>query len=215
MADLESVLKSQETNVARDREIDRILNVDPRDYFAILQINPLVGEESLAQNVKRNFRKKSLQIHPDKAQHPDAPKAFDALKRAELVLSSEVSEDADPKAKERTTDKTNLIDIYKQVFEGLKLPLEDDFDHKSNAEIRGKVQLVLENQTKQAEIERVYNQRQEASKNEEMQNALKDRKLRKQWETKWENDRDARVELWRTYVKKVDKKKKTKKKVLA
>lgn len=213
MADLERVLKSQETSVAQDREIERILAANARDYFSILQINPLVGEDTLAQQVRKNFRRKSLLIHPDKVKRSDAPKAFDILKKAELVLSSEDSGDTESKA--RVTERTNLIDIYKQVLDGLKLALEEDFSHKSNVEVREKVHLVLENQAKQQEIEREYNQRQEASKNEEMQNALKDRKLRKQWETKWENDRDSRVELWRSYVKKVDKKKKPKRKVLA
>lgn len=209
--DLENVLRLQEADVARDQEIDRILASHARDYFSILQINPLFDFEGL---IKRLYRKKSLLIHPDKVKHPQASKAFDRLKRAEHVLSTE--DDGDEDAKKRVNEKAALVDIYKQVSVGLKTSIVEDFNHKDNVLIREKVHLVLDNQDKQEEFERVYNQRQEASKNEELKNAAKERQMRKQWESKWEDDRDSRVQLWRNYVNKVEKKKKKpKKKVLA
>lgn len=215
MSDLDNILRLQEADIARDKEVDRILQVNPGDYFAILQINPLYEPENLASQVKRLFRKKSLLIHPDKVKHADAPKAFDALKQAELVLGSADEETVDDETKRRIRAKETLLDIYKQVSVGLNASIVADFDDKANVEIREKVELVLESQTKQEEVERLFNQRQEANKNEELKNAAKDRQLRKQWESKWEDDRDARVQLWRTYVNKVDKKKKPKRKVLA
>lgn len=215
MADLEKILQLQESDLARDLEVERILQVHPRDHFGILQINPLFEPEALETRVKKVFRKKSLLIHPDKVKHAGAPKAFDALKQAQIVVTSDEN-DADEETKQRVISRKSLLDIYKQVAEGLNAPVIEDFNHKSNVEIREKVQLVLENQVKEEEVEKLYNQRQEASKNEELKNAAKDRQLRREWETKWENDRDARVQLWRSYSSKVDKKKKKpKRKVLA
>ena len=43
--------------------------------------------------VHRAFRKLSLCCHPDKSTHPDAPRAFEALKRAKACLSSELERD--------------------------------------------------------------------------------------------------------------------------
>lgn len=212
MADLENILRLRELQVLRDKEVERIIAQNPKDYFAVLQINPLQDPDALATLVKKQYRKRSLLIHPDKVTHTDAPKAFDALKQAELVLNSI---DDGEESKRRVRMRENLVDIYKQIAERLRTGPVEDFDDSRNVEIREKVRLVLENQEKLEEVERSYNQRQEANKNEELKNAQKDRQLRRQWESKWEDDRDVRVELWRSYVSKVDKKKKKKKKVLA
>lgn len=210
---VDNILRLQEADVARDQEIDRIVALNAKDYFAILQINPLRDFDGL---VKKIYRKKSLLIHPDKVKHPQAANAFDALKKAHLVLTTdEDGDEEDEEAKKRLHEKTSLIDIYKQVSVGLKASLHEDFEHPVNVEIREKVSLVLDSHAKLEEVERMYNQRQEATRNEELKNAAKERQLRKQWESRWEDDRDSRVKLWRTYVNKVDKKKKPKKKLLA
>lgn len=207
---VDNILRLQEADVARDREIDRIVALNAKDYFAILEINPLLEFDGL---VKKLYRKKSLLIHPDKVKHPQAPTAFDALKRAQLVLATE--EDGDEEAKKRLHEKNALVEVYKEVSVGLKASIHEDFNHPVNVEIRDKVLLVLDNHAKQEEVERMYNQRQEATRNEELKNAAKDRQLRRQWESRWEDDRDSRVQLWRNYVGKVEKKKKKpKKKVL-
>ena len=43
--------------------------------------------------VHRAFRKASLVCHPDKSSHPDAPRAFEALKRAKRCLSEPLDRD--------------------------------------------------------------------------------------------------------------------------
>lgn len=207
---VDNILRLQEADVARDQEIDRIVALNAKDYFAILEINPLLNFDGL---VKKMYRKKSLLIHPDKVKHPQAPIAFDALKKAQLVLATE--EDGDEEAKKRLHERNALVEVYKEISIGLKASIHGAFNHPVNVEIRDKVLLVLDNHAKQEEVERMYNQRQEATRNEELKNAAKDRQLRRQWESRWEDDRDSRVQLWRSYVSKVDKKKKKpKKKVL-
>ena len=44
-----------------------------------------------ADDVHRAFRKLSLCCHPDKSTHPDAPRAFEALKKAKQCLSDELT----------------------------------------------------------------------------------------------------------------------------
>jgi len=56
----------------------------------------LVGEaawDPTADDVNRAFRKRSLHCHPDKSQHPDAPRAFELLKKAKACLSSDLERD--------------------------------------------------------------------------------------------------------------------------
>lgn len=200
---LEDVLKAQELDLAREAEVVRVLNCAEGDYFAVLQINPLHELSSIDTRVKKAFRRKSLLIHPDKVKHPEASKAFDLLKKAEAVLN-------DQESKERE----GLVGVYETIANSLDIDVIEDFDSKENGLIREKVAQTLEHQKKDKEVERLYEQREEAQKNEEVKNAANDRELRKKWESRWENDRDTRVELWRKY--KVEKKKKKKpKKVLA
>ncbi|KAF3993598.1 hypothetical protein FT663_00268 [Candidozyma haemuli var. vulneris] len=202
---LEQVLKAQESDLAREAEVARVLNCASGDYYAILELNPLYEPASLDSRVKRAFKKKSLQIHPDKVKHEDAPKAFDLLKKAESVLSAS-EDDEDDETKKKVSEKKALQEIYETIANNLDIDVIEDFGSRENALVRDKVSQTLEHQKKSVEVERLYQQREDAQRNEEVKNAANDRELRKKWETRWENDRDSRVESWRKY--KVDKKKK-------
>lgn len=216
MADLENILKNQESDLARDQEIARVLECCPRDYFAILQINPLVGLEDLAQKLRKAYRRKSLLIHPDKTQNERAPRAFALLKKAEHVLAIDETQDHENEdLQAEALEKKSLIDIYKHVDERLQLSLQEDFDHKDNKKLREEVQQLLESHSKNQEIERSFAQRQDLQRQEAIKTAAKERELKKSWEQRWEQDRGDRVKLWRAFTSKVEKPKKKKKKVLA
>ena len=69
----------------KDAEIDRILKAFRLDAYAVLNLQPGIGES----DIKACYRKKSLLIHPDKTSNPAAPEAFDRLKKAQSQLSDE------------------------------------------------------------------------------------------------------------------------------
>lgn len=217
--DVESLLKANESDLARDKEISRILLCHEKDYYALFQINPLspsVESADVAAQARKIFRKKSLLIHPDKSSNPDAPKAFDRLKRAQLVLSSLKESAPKEENHDPAAEHENLVQVYKTVADGLGQALVDDWNHPANAKIRDRVRLVLEKHQKDQAIEKEFLQRQELQKQAEMKTAAESRQQRKTWEALWEQDRDHRVSLWRNYLAKVDKpKRKKKKQVLA
>lgn len=216
MTDLDNVLRSLESEIGRDAEIKRILQCCPKDYFAIIQINPLNGIDDLAQQLKRVYRRKSLLIHPDKTKNEDAPTAFALLKKAEQILSlDENEEQTDDDLKAKTAEKKALLGIYKEIDERLQLPIQAEFEHADNVNIREKVRLVLESHQKNQEIEKSFAQRQDEQKREALKTAAKERELKKSWESRWEQDRGDRVKLWRNFTAKVEKPKKKKKKLLA
>lgn len=207
MSDLDLILKEQESSITRDNEIQRILSCSPKDYFAILEINPFVDSNNIINEVRKLFRRKSLLIHPDKVKHENAPQAFDLLKKAELILS--IAEESDyAEQKDKFIEKSALLYIYERIAESLDVEPNEAFQSIQNVEIRAKVKEALDHQNKSRELERNFLQKQKTKKSEEVQNAAKDRDLRKKWELKWENDRDERVNLWRQY--KVDKGKRKK-----
>lgn len=207
MSDIESVLRAQEANLDKDREIQRIIDTYHRDAFAVIGINPLVTTSDLAQAVKKLYRRKSLLIHPDKVTNPKAPEAFDALKKAHEVLSS----DDESHVKERDA----LTEVYRKVLEGIGTVMVDDFNDKSNVKIRGKVAEALKYQEKQFEVDSKLAQQNDAKRQEEIKSAAMERQQKKKWEKQWEEDRDLRVKLWRNFSHKVEKKKKKKLKPLA
>ncbi|KAG6175874.1 hypothetical protein E4U36_008409 [Claviceps purpurea] len=69
----------------KDAEIDRILRAFRLDAYAVLDLLPGVPES----DIKATYRKKSLLIHPDKTKNPQAPDAFDRLKKAQTELMDE------------------------------------------------------------------------------------------------------------------------------
>ena len=186
---VDNILNVEQQALARDREISRILACCSHDYFALLDIDPLADWEGA---VKRAYRKKTLLVHPDKGSHPQAPAAFDRIKRAESVLS------------EGGAEVERLLAIY-QDARTVATGLEG---------VRAEVARILETEIKNDSVERDFEQRQEARRAEEATKARAAREARKQRELQWEGDRDERVKNWRQYTLKVAKKKK-KNKVLA
>ena len=72
----------------------------------------LMGEplwDVAPENVNRAFRKLSLHCHPDKSSHPEAPRAFELLKKAKRVLQSEL---------ESETYIRNFLREQKTLWEG-------------------------------------------------------------------------------------------------
>ncbi|TVY83596.1 J domain-containing protein spf31, partial [Lachnellula suecica] len=98
------VLESEEKEFNKDAEIDRILkafrldayvslpplpipwpSTNQRNSYAVLDLQPGVAES----DIKKCYRVKSLLIHPDKSTNPQAPDAFDRLKKAQTELMDE------------------------------------------------------------------------------------------------------------------------------
>lgn len=81
-----------------DAEIKRILRA--ANHFDLLKLKrphtDLMEQpvwEVAGDEVHRAFRKLSLCCHPDKSTHPDAPRAFEALKKAKKCLAEPLDRD--------------------------------------------------------------------------------------------------------------------------
>lgn len=189
MDNIEGILKSQETDLKRNEEIKRILSVHHKDYYAVLDVD----FEADAGVIKKRYRQLAMLIHPDKTSLPDAEKAFDIVKKAELILLA-LSDDT-----LASEERSRLDLIYRDVKQ----------DRKRVAEALAELEL-QEMQQKELEQRSKINEHVAAKRAEETVSAAAKHKQQ------WENDRDSRVDLWRSYISKVEKpKKKKKKKVLA
>ncbi|CUM51097.1 uncharacterized protein AC631_02150 [Debaryomyces fabryi] len=231
--ELDRVLSAEELALSKDREIERVLNCCPWDYYSVLGINPLKKDDQLQNQIKKTYRKKTLLIHPDKVSNPKAPHAFDRLKKAELVLSFDVPENeseiesVDETSKLYINEKKRLVAIYNdaenRLLRSKKIMEGDNYSEEDYQRILALVTEILNEEIKQEEIEKNFQQQQEAKKMAELKRVQQERELKKKLATKWEDERDIRVNNWRSYTNKVQKpkpknKKKTdssKKKVLA
>ena len=81
-----------------DEQIKRILRA--ANHFDMLRLSrphaDLMGQpvwEPTPDDVHRAFRRLSLCCHPDKSTHPEAPRAFEALKRAKACLAQPLERD--------------------------------------------------------------------------------------------------------------------------
>ncbi|GAV60816.1 DnaJ domain-containing protein [Cephalotus follicularis] len=77
------------SEVERDNEVLRILScfkLNPYDYLNL----PF---DASPEDVKKQYRKLSLLVHPDKCKHPQAKEAFEALEKAQQLLLDQEERD--------------------------------------------------------------------------------------------------------------------------
>ncbi|KAJ1673800.1 hypothetical protein EV182_004534 [Spiromyces aspiralis] len=214
-AALERMLKQQEAQLPRDQEIERILSTFRLDPFEILQV-PVVCTPA---EIKLAYRKKSLLIHPDKAQHPRAQEAFEALKKAEAILT-------DDKQKEYFTKlmwdaEKDLKAKWRSEIKKGRRP-ESDLADEDSEKFRQEVKQHYQEFVVEVEL-RKRQQRQRAMEMEgeeerKRQEAAEELKRKREREKEWEDSREERVSNWREFMKsgglgKKKKKTTTKKKV--
>ncbi|OTA63640.1 heat shock protein DNAj [Hypoxylon sp. EC38] len=186
-----------------DAEIDRILKAFRLDAYAVLDLNPGVPES----DIKLTYRKKSLLIHPDKTKNPQAPEAFDRLKKAQTELMDE-------KHRERLDEaiadaRVLLIRENKWTVDSPELKTEE-FAKKWRDKTR---EVLIDNEMRRKRQMKAQMQ-EEGREQRRAEQELEDRKRKRQHEQDWESTRDQRIDSWRQFQKSKsggdDKKKKKK-----
>lgn len=192
-------LDREANEYVKDAEISRILNAFKLDAYAILDLQPGVPES----DIKIQFRKKSLLIHPDKTKNPQAPDAFDRLKKAQAELSDE-------KKRERLDEaiadaRMLLIRERKWTVDNPELKTDEfarDWREKTK-------EVLIDNELRR----RKQLKAQLAEEGREMRKAekeIEERKRKRENEVAWEETRENRISSWRDFQKGGGKKKKKK-----
>lgn len=183
-------LASEAKEFEKDAEIDRILKAFRLDAYAVLDLNPGVPES----DIKVTYRKKSLLIHPDKTKNPQAPDAFDRLKKAQTELMDE-------KHRERLDEaiadaRMLLIREHKWTVDSpeLKTP---EFAREWRVKTR---EVLIDNEHRRRR--QMKAQMQEEGREQKRQDEeLEERKRKRQHEQDWETTRDKRIDSWRQFQK--------------
>lgn len=173
----------------------------------MLDLQPGVPEK----DIKIQYRKKSLLIHPDKTKNPAAPDAFDRLNKAQTTLLDE---------KERSYLDECIADARRLLIREHKYTLDspelktDEF----KVEWRKKtIHVLLEEEARRRRQAKARMQEEGREKRKE-EEELEARKRKRDQDKVWEDTRDERIGSWRDWQKGrnpgEEKKKKKKMKVL-
>ncbi|KAI5805144.1 hypothetical protein EDC01DRAFT_784215 [Geopyxis carbonaria] len=197
--DVLDALDREATEYQKDAEISRILNTFKLDAYAILDLQPGVPES----DIKVQFRKKSLLIHPDKTKNPQAPDAFDRLKKAQAELSDE-------KKRERLDEA--IADARMLLIRERKWTV-DEPELKTTAfakDWREKTKEVLIDNELRRRKQMKAQLAEEGREQRKADAEVEERKRKRETEVAWENTREKRIDSWREFQKGGGKKKKKK-----
>ncbi|KAJ5102369.1 hypothetical protein NUU61_004591 [Penicillium alfredii] len=200
--DIFDSLEREASDFTKDAEIDRIRKAFSLDAYAVLDLQPGVPDK----DIKIQYRKKSLLIHPDKTKNPAAPDAFDRLNKAQTALLDE---------KQRAYLDECISDARRLLIREHKYTLDspelktDEF----RVEWRAKtVHVLLEEEARRRRQAKARMQEEGREKRKEDEE-IEARKRKRDQDKAWEDSREERIGSWRDWQKgrKMDDKKKKKK----
>jgi DnaJ family protein C protein 8 len=160
-------------------------------------------------DIKLQYRKKSLLIHPDKTKNPAAPDAFDRLKKAQTALLDE---------KQRAYLDECISDARRLLIREHKYTVDSPElqTGEFKKEWRQKtVHVLLEEEARRRRQAKARMQEEGREKRKEDEE-LDARKRKRDQDKAWEDTREERIGSWRDWQngKKTGEKKKKKMKVL-
>ncbi|KZZ87722.1 DnaJ domain protein [Ascosphaera apis ARSEF 7405] len=195
------LLEKEASEFTKDAEIDRIRKAFSLDAYDVLGLQPGVTEK----DIKMQYRKKSLLIHPDKTSNPAAPDAFDRLAKAQTYLLDEKKRAyLDEMIAEA---RSILIKEHKYTIHSEELKTEEFKKEwrKKTVEV-----LIEEEARKRRQLKAQMQEEGRERKKEEEE--IEARKRKRESEKAWEESRDERIGSWRDFQKAAAKKKEGSKK---
>ncbi|GLC34712.1 hypothetical protein PLESTB_001231500 [Pleodorina starrii] len=211
--DPEDLLKSFFSDlkeVDRDNEVNRILWAFKLNPFEKLNLR----FDATAEDVKRQYRKLSLMVHPDKCKHPQASTAFDILgeaqkelvdeeKRESLLKVLEVAKEELRKERRKETKHDNLVRVASLLHEEGRDGIEAEWEKTDEFHERWKMKardVLARSEWRKRKLGKRL--KEETLRLEEKEKEVKERvKAKKEHEKQWENTRDQRVTTWHDYLK--------------
>ncbi|PGH34586.1 hypothetical protein GX50_02569 [[Emmonsia] crescens] len=183
-------LDREASEFTKDAEIDRIRKAFQLDAYAVLDLQPGVPDS----DIKIQYRKISLLIHPDKSSNPAAPDAFDRLKKAQTTL---LDEKARAHLDECIADARRLlIREHKYTLDSPELKTEE-----FKKEWRQKTIEVLVDEEARRRRRLKAQMQEEGREKKKEEEEIEARKRKREDEKAWEESRDERIGSWRNWQK--------------
>ncbi|XP_057954947.1 J domain-containing protein spf31 [Malania oleifera] len=193
--------------VERDNEVIRILSCFKLNAFEYLNL-PF---HSSPDDVKKQYRKLSLLVHPDKCKHPQAKEAFAALAKAqqllldpperEYLLSQVNAAKEELKAARKKQLKKDTASKIKSLVDEGKYEQQYEQSEEFQQQLKLKVrELLTEQEWRRRKMQmRISEEEGRLKKDEEETKEMWKRK--REHEEQWEGSREKRVSSWRDFMK--------------
>ncbi|KAK9068113.1 hypothetical protein SSX86_012224 [Deinandra increscens subsp. villosa] len=195
------------SEVERDNEVVRILSCFKLNAFEYLNL-PF---DSSAEDVKKQYRKLSLLVHPDKCKHPKANEAFSALAKAQQLLLDPQEREylvnqinaarEELRAKRKKQLKKDTASKLKSLVDEGKYEQEYEKSDEFQQQLKLKVREILTDQEwRRRKMQmRISEEEGRLKKDEEESKEMWKRK--REHEEQWEGTRENRVSSWRDFMK--------------
>ncbi|KAL1558273.1 J domain-containing protein spf31-like [Salvia divinorum] len=195
------------SEVERDNEVSRILSCFKLNAFEYLNL-PFT---SSVDDVKRQYRKLSLLVHPDKCKHPQAKDAFGALAKAQQLLLDQQERDYilnqvnaardELRAKRKKQLKKDTATKLKSLVDEGKYEQEYERSEEFQQQLKLKVrELLTDQEWRRRKMQmRISEEEGRLKKDEEETKEMWKRK--REHEEQWEGTRENRVSSWRDFMK--------------
>lgn len=207
MADMKK-LKNTDNKYTAEYQMDRLLSSTFVNPYDILEI----GSEASETEIKKKYRLLSILVHPDKCKHEKAFDAFHLLEQAHKTLLDpekrriyqRVMREAKERVEyERKKENKRRTDLGQEI-----LPTDS-----INSEVQDMCKKLFEEIEERKQHFDRLDQAYKRKKHHETEKSKAQEDVLKEDLKAWEENRDKRVESWRTFnthKEKKEKKKKTK-----
>jgi DnaJ family protein C protein 8 len=188
------------TNSGSNEQIDRLLKRPGARYFNlnpfdVLQLEP----DAPLEEVKKQYRKLSILVHPDKNQdNADAKEAFEIISKAYQALQDDETLEF---CRNVVNEARRRIDEEKQAAKKKPKKSENGAEEiEDTAALKMRIsQLFVEIGQKKQRLEEREAAEIKRKREQELEEAEK-RRLENEFNEKWEQQRDQRVNSWRSFV---------------
>lgn len=209
-ADLLKGFFSELKDVDRENEVNRILWAFKLNPFEKLNLR----FNASIDDIRRQYRKSSLMVHPDKCSHPQAAAAFEILASAQKDLLDEEgcsnlmfllnhAREEVRKERRKATKHDSVVRLssvlHDEGREGVEAAWEQSDEFHERWKMKAREVLANTAWRKKKITKRIADEtaRGKEEAKEERQRAKKKRSEEK----KWEEQREERVGTWRDYMK--------------
>ncbi|GAA5895748.1 hypothetical protein JCM8208_005076 [Rhodotorula glutinis] len=208
--ELDRIFNQEASLVSREQEVLRVLAAFKLNPYEILDLDWMPSATVTDQDIQRQYRKKSLLIHPDKLKHPRGIEAFDLLKKAQVELGDST--------KRKNLDET-LKDARMLVLREVGLPRDAPDDHEllrppkmRDPDLKERVkrkakEIIIDDELRKRRLQKMT-MIAEGAEAKRQEDALVERKRKAEEKERWEETREDRVHDWRNFNKKKKKSKK-------
>nr|KYP58711.1 DnaJ isogeny subfamily C member 8 [Cajanus cajan] len=170
------------SEVERDNEVLRILSCFKLNPFEYLNLS----FDSSVDDVKKQYRKLSLMVHPDKCKHPQAKEAFGALAKAQQLLLDQ-------------NERDYLLSQVNSAKEELRAKRKKQLKKDTASKIKSLVEEGKYDKQYEQSNDFISEEEGRLKRDEEEQKEMWKRK--REHEEEWEGTREQRVSSWRDFMK--------------